>query len=233
VKEKFSEDYESQRWFSTKLYRERYRMMEDSISYHLKDIKYRSCFEIGPGPGTWTKLLLKHSPNSFYRLLDISGEMHKQFQKKIGIFPNIDYQIGDFESYKDEKTYDFFFSSRTIEYITNKEKAISNINSILSPGKEGMIITKTPHYLKKKILMQKTPWQHMNQISPKELDTLLKKYNFRNIQFYPVIIYVPLLGRLNIINRIIWNFVYKIRLNFITQFISEAYLVKFTKVGEI
>jgi len=233
IKEKFGDDYEVQRWFGTKLFRERYRMMEGAINYQIKDIKYRSCFELGPGPGTWTKLLLNHSADSFYKLLDISGEMHRQFQRKIGILPNIDYQIGDFENYKDEKTYDFFFSSRAIEYIADKEKAVENIGNILSPGKEGMIITKTPHYFKKKVLFQDTPWQHKNQIKPGELKKLLRKYNFQDIRFYPAIIYVPLLGRLNIINRIIWNLVYKIRLNFITQFISEAYLVKFAKTKEI
>jgi trans-aconitate methyltransferase len=228
-KEKFGGDYEIGRWFSSELDKSRYEMMKEAIKFHLKDIKYNKCFELGPGPGTWTKILFEHSPRSFYELVDISEEMHRQFRDKIGEFSNIDYQVVDFGDYNAKSKCDFFFSSRAIEYIDDKESTIRKINDILSVGGKGMIITKTPHYLKKKLLGQKTPWQHLNQIFPGEMQKILRRNNFVNIKLYPIVIYIPVLGRINVFNWIVWKLIYKTRLNFLTQFISEAYLVKFIK----
>lgn len=230
AQKKFGHEYEKNRWFSNQIDRERYAMLAKTLRLRLRAIRFSRCFELGPGPGTWTKLLLEHAPQSSYVLLDISESMKKQFEQNVETTATIRYLLGDFEQYVErEKQYDFFFSSRAIEYIQNKQHAVSKIWDLLLPGGSGMVITKTPHYTKKWLLGQHTPWYHRNQISPNKLIELLRKQGFTDIRAYPVIIYVPILGRAHWINRMIYGLVWRSRLRFFTQWISEAYMVTFRK----
>lgn len=228
AQEKFGHDYETNRWFKGALDRERYGMLLRSIRHFLEGVRYARCFELGPGPGTWTKVLLAHAPKSEYVLLDISESMKKQFEENVGKANNVHYRLGDFESYKEEgKPYDFFFSSRAIEYIKDKEKVARRIRGLMRPGGYGIIVTKTPHYFKKRLLGQHTPWYHQDQILPRRLMKLMKHQGFRDVKAYPAIIYIPVVGRAHWINRLIHRYAYKWRLFFLMQWISEAYIVIF------
>ncbi len=101
-------------------------------------------FELGPGPGTWTKELLTIAPQATYHLVDISEEMLKQAKGNLKGFPNITFTQSDILDFVPQQQYDFFFSSRIIEYVPDKDRAIKIIASALKPGAYGYLVTKTP-----------------------------------------------------------------------------------------
>lgn len=229
-REKYKGEYEHNRWFKNALDRDRYAMMRSGIETHIADIHFKTCFELGPGPGTWTKVLVTHEPNAKYTLLDISEEMRRQFNAQMS---NAEYRVGDFESLESSERYDFFFSSRAFEYLKDKREAVRKIFGLLHPGGAGMIITKTPHYTKMKFLGQSVPWQHRSQISPRALGALLKDVGFRDIRLYPAVVYAPLVGRVRAFNTILASILRDTRLNQVTQLITEAYMVTFIKPFDI
>lgn len=230
IQDKFKHDYEYHRWFEKRIDRDRFDIMKKTISFHLKDISYKKCFELGPGPGTWTKVLKEHEPDAQCTLLDISQKMKEQFFRNVEGTENISYEIGAFEDYRLRKgRFDFFFSSRAIEYILDKKMVLKKVYSLLVPGGVGMIITKTPHYMKMQLLGQSTSWHHKNQIYPNDFVGLVGKLGFTDIEVYPVIIYIPIFGKIRLVNRILWRLLYRLRLSIFIQWITESYIVVFKK----
>lgn len=168
--------YEQGRWFRNSQsyagYASTKKAMQKYALPHLKNDM--EVFELGPGPGTWTKLMLKHSPSSQYSLIDISEEMIKQAKAALSVCNNISYIISDVLDYQSPNTYDFFFSSRILEYVPEKEVAIDNIVQAMKSGAYGYIVTKTPQeerFMSKK----KSSEIHSLQISPDNLIELLLK----------------------------------------------------------
>lgn len=58
ARETFKGDYEKYRW-SGKVESSRYKMMEETLKEISKDYTFKKYIELGPGPGTWTKLFIK------------------------------------------------------------------------------------------------------------------------------------------------------------------------------
>jgi len=225
-------DYEIRRWFSSKKNRIDYQMMLNIISFHSKNIKFKKCLELGPGPGTWTKILLKQNPEAEFLLLDISKEMLNQAKKNFKGYKNIKYKQQDFLEFKSRKKFDFFFSSRVLEYIPDKKKAVKIIYNILRKNGKAIIITKEPHKFKvkiRKLLGKKLNPIDFGRISYKELETLLKKQGFRNIRIYPAIFPWFNSPFLQWIRLPIFNLLYKKKMNFLSKNLSESYLIKFEK----
>ena len=92
--EDFEGDDEKNRW-SGKTEKSRYRMMRSSINKLSRTAKYSRFIELGPGPGTWTKLFLnrnKHllrnlfSYRDYYRAIDATeteaSNRPRPFQEK-------------------------------------------------------------------------------------------------------------------------------------------------------
>ena len=129
-------------------------------------------FELGPGPGTWTKFILQKNPSQV-DMVDISSEMLLQAKENLlDKTELIDFIESDILDFKSSNTYDFFFSSRMIEYVPEKEQALSNIVSSLKPGAFGYLVTKTPQY-NRPFKKHTHSSIHQNQIAPDSLETLL------------------------------------------------------------
>jgi len=222
--------YEQQRWFKNPVVRAGYEMTAWSIKRHLSgsDLQFKHCLEVGPGPGTWTKLLLNKNPEADYDLVDISSEMLNLAKQNIGDIPNVKYFLNDFMEFSSGKKYDLFFSSRAIEYFKDKEGAINKIYSLMQPDSSGLIITKTPHYLRAKVSGRKIRDIHLGQIKPSEMRTILMQTGFRNVEIYPATATLPLL-RSSYLNKLVFSVFRNFKLNFISQFFSESYIVKFKK----
>jgi SAM-dependent methyltransferase len=140
--------YESNRWKKTSQGRGSYKNTLAAITqYSLPYIPTSGCiFELGPGPGTWTKVLLQQAPNVSYDLVDISSEMLSQ--AKAALPPSADISLihSDILDFVPTKQYDYFFSSRMIEYVPEKNIAVQRIAKAMKQGAQGFIITKTPQY---------------------------------------------------------------------------------------
>ncbi len=231
IKEKYKKDYEYNRWFKNKIKKAGYDMTLRSIKYHLfrNTTPVNNYLELGPGAGTWTKLFIEKYSNADFDLVDISGEMLKLAKNNLDKYrANINYSEKDFLGFELNKKYDFFFSCRTLEYLPDKQLAVKKIAQLMQSGARGFIITKTPKYLRTKILGRKIPKLHQGQISPRKLKKLLKKSGIKDIRIYPATMSCPLLHSPKI-NRLLHKLFYKRRLNLISKFFSESYCIKFIK----
>src|SRR3989338_7401348 len=103
LKEDYGDDYEFNRWLSSRGEWEGYRMQYLAQKYHTKDIKFKNYMEFGVGPGTWTKMFL--SPEKQFTLIDLSSEMIKQAKKNLGERKNINYKVMNILNLKDKEKY--------------------------------------------------------------------------------------------------------------------------------
>lgn len=227
AKSVFKGDYECYRWFSTPIKKRQYAFTTLSLLYHLRDIRFKNCLEIGCGAGTWTKLLIKKYPKARFTCLDISKEMIKQFKIKIKS-KRVKIIINNFLDQEFKSKYDFIFCSRAIEYIPNKPEVIKKFYELLLPGGNGIIVSSSPHpvfFRIKKLFKRKINLQHTQRISVKDLYKLLKNAGFVNIEFYPI-----LFSELKVIpTKRLFKNLYKKKFGILSRIFATGYITKFKK----
>lgn len=230
--QKVSSEYEKDRWKKDPIRKAAYEMTKSAIQKRLlkKRSNAQTYFELGPGPGTWTKIIYEHFKKDAPRctLVDISGAMLRQAEEALRDVPGIEFFESSFLDFETEKQYDVFFSSRVIEYIEDKDAMAKKIVALLTQNGTGFIITKTPHYFREKLLGREIGDIHRGQIKPQNLKKLLKKYGAKNIEVYPVVINIPLL-ELPTLNRILGKFLTTMKLNPLNAILSESYCIYFEK----
>lgn len=229
IRLKFGSDYEKNRWFKDDFSRSGYDAMFASIRRYAVPGDFKNCLELGPGHGTWTNVFLDSYPEANYDLVDISSEMLDLVKSRFSRQKNIRYFETDFLDFSNDKVYDFFFSSRVIEYIVDKELLIKKIYSVLGAGARGFIITKTPKYLRLKLMGKKVSEFHSHQIEARMLVELLQKAGFTNIEVRPITFVWPL-WRSASMNRMLYKLFGEKKLNSLSQFFSESYSVSFKKI---
>lgn len=226
----FHGNYEHHRWFHSALARADYDATKRSIYAHVLDRKptFRDYLELGQGAGTWTAEFIAYNPTAFFDAVDISKEMIALAKGKLGESARIRYFEGSFLDFDSDKKYDLFFSSRVIEYIPDVDAVAKKITSLLKPGGQGFIITKTPKYLRNRLLFRKESALHKGQISPATLKDVLEKNGLRDVAMYPVTMHFPLM-RSATINRMLYAIFYRCKLDRLSQFFAESYCVRFSK----
>ncbi len=231
VKKQSKGNYEHYRWMSTPDAKIDYMMTYEAIYLQIKQLNFKKVIELGPGPGTWTKLLIEENPKARFLLVDISREMIRQAKKNLPK-KNIVFKESNFLDVPIKEKFGLFFSSRAIEYIPDKVAAIDKIYNLLNEKGIGIIITKQPHPVKmifRRMLGKKISAEHMEKISPRSFKKLLLKRGFKDISVYPVLmppkmLFIPRKLRIFIFKRF-----YRNRLSLFTKFLSESYLIKFRK----
>lgn len=226
---KYNFDYEYNRWFATPLLQAGFEMMQKSLNRRI-DVNIsavKNILELGPGAGTWTKVLKAKFLGASFDLVDISKEM-LALSKKVFGEENFCYFESDFLAWQTSKKYDLFFSSRVLEYFPKKTPVLNKIFSLLNHDKYAFIITKNPQYWRYKLLGKKIPAMHLQQIKPKDLQKILIKVGFIDIQIYPAVMTFPLFKSVAM-NNFIFSLFSRFQLNFISQLFTEAYIVKFKK----
>lgn len=232
VKDKHQGEYEYNRWFKTPILKAGYDMTRRSIEYHLlsdSGASFHNYLELGSGAGTWTKLFAEKYNNACFDLVDISSEMLGIAKNALVKYRNVNFFESDFLEFNPEKNYDFFFSSRAIEYFPDKNLLAEKIVNLLKDGGRGFIITKTPKYLRRKILGKKTSAFHENQIDPRKLGRVLKEKGCGEIEIFPVTVSFPLFGSV-CVNMFLYKIFCKYHLNFVSRFFSESYCIKFKRL---
>jgi SAM-dependent methyltransferase len=230
VNKRHGGDYEYSRWHGNTIQESYYQMTKKSILWALRGLEYTSCFELGPGPGTWTRLLWEQEPNVKITLLDISPYMQEQFEREHS-GKDFLFQIADFESYAIAKgAYDLIFSIRAIDYIANTRAAVRKLYDGLSHGGTGVIVAKTDHPLKKKLLGQSTEWQHQHILGYQALHDELQQAGCIDISIRPVTVYIPIFGRIHIFNKIIWSIIHTMPMSWWNEWMTESYIARFKKL---
>jgi len=223
--------YEHSRWFKDAIQRTGYEQTKEAITKHVLSYELHDplrILELGPGAGTWTKLLLKRFPDAYVDLLDISKEMLRRSQQAIGENGHVHYNESDILEWKPEGKYDYFFSSRVLEYIDDKKKFCEKIQSLLEPKGRGFLITKMPHYHRERFLGRRKSDFHQGQIAPAALRDTLKKAGFIDVDCYPVTMVFPLLHSAKA-NRLLGRVFSKFTLGPIGMLFAESYAVVFRK----
>ena len=231
ILDKFKSDYEYNRWFKNPILKAGYDMTKNTIENLLlsEKLHFQNYLELGPGAGTWTKPFLEKNSHAQFDLVDISREMLSLAKEALSKYKNVNYFESDFLQFGSQKKYDFFFSSRVIEYFTHKDSFTEKLSSLMVAGGTCFLITKTPKYLRYKLLDRKIVNFHQNQIQPKDLKKVLEKNGFSEFEFYPVTMYFPGMKSASL-NRLVYKIFHRFRLNFLSQFFSESYSVKFKKI---
>lgn len=228
--EKQGEDYEHARWHANPLLEAQFQMMTRTLNaFAVPYVKNAtSVLEVGPGPGTWTKLLMAANPKAHYTLLDISREMLSRARNALEGVQNIAYIEEDLTTYEPNTQYDFFFSSRAIEYMQDKERAVTVIESLLASGGYGVVVTKMPKGLLYAIRGRKVPEFHTGQISPTRLASLMRKAGLQVESVRIATATVPGFGS-PYLNRIAHTILSRLPLVPLTNLFAESYAIRFRK----
>ncbi|MBL1434039.1 class I SAM-dependent methyltransferase [Candidatus Wolfebacteria bacterium] len=214
--------YEFDRWHKDPVSQAGYDMTKIGIKRSLKGLDSKNCFELGPGAGTWTKVLCAEFPSIHIDAFDISSHMLKMAKENI---ENCDVSFieGDFDSYDgDEGVYDLFFSSRVFEYLPNQKKALGIIAKILSPGGEGIISTKFPRGDISSDL-------HKGRIHPKVFKKLLKNTELDVVSICPLTVTVPFF-KSSKLNKLAFFLLAQIPFSFVHSLFCESYIIRFKKL---
>lgn len=228
---KFGDDYERERWFRDAIQQAGYAQTKEAITRHVlsdESLNPVRILELGPGAGTWTKLLLAHFSDSYFDLLDISKEMLARAEKAIGRKDRVHTIESDILEWEPDGKYDYFFSSRVVEYVDDKKEFCAKVFSALEPGGRGFLITKMPHYERERFLGRHTSDFHKGQIAPGALRDELHTAGFIDVDCYPVTISIPLLRSARM-NLLFGKFFTRFTLGPIGMFFAESYCVLFRK----
>lgn len=227
--QKLGGDYEVARWAVNPLLRAQYRMLADVVHRQVFPLVAPAArvLETGPGPGTWTKLLLEANPSAQYTLVDISHEMLSQAREGLSDRANITFVESDFLAYESPDPYDFFFSSRAIEYMPDKAAAARKIASLLAPGATGAVITKMPKAFFDR-MRGRISVLHVGQIAPGDLVLLLERAGFIVERVRVATATFPGIGSA-MLNSFVYRILKHVSLFFPLSLFAESYLVTFRK----
>ncbi len=228
--QKYGSDYEAGRWRATPLLAAQYDMLA-SVMHRLvvplaRDA--RNVVEVGPGPGTWTKFLLEANTTASYALVDISKEMLDRAREGLSGRTNISFVESDLATYESTGPFDFFFSSRAIEYMPDKQNVCDKISSLLAPGAHGVIVTKMPKPLFDRLRGRSVTSLHTGQITPSELARLLVSSGLTVLKIRVATATVPGLGSARL-NRFVYGLLKWVPLFFPFSMCAESYVIVFRK----
>jgi ubiquinone/menaquinone biosynthesis C-methylase UbiE len=233
VQQKYnSEDrstYEAGRWASSSVAKAGFTLTKEAIVRslfpHLAGVK--EYLELGPGPGTWTKVIRERIPDATMHLVDISSAMLASAKKTLGEERMI-FTESDFLKWNPEKTYDLFFSSRAIEYFPDKRPVVATIARALKKGGEALIITKHPHYRRMRLFGKNPGAFHEGQMTPKELAQFFEGVGMDVVDVSPVFVVVPGV-RSATLDLLATRILRLLPWNVITASISESYFIRLKK----
>lgn len=221
--------YEADRWAADARVKAQYQAAERFIQKRVLPLASRatSIAELGPGPGTWTRLLHTARPQARFLLLDISSEMLARARAVLPADTVVETREADFGEVPVKKgESDFFFSSRALEYVTDKSRAVAKIQLLLAAHAHGCVITKMPKTLANKLSGRTPTALHQGQIDPRSLKKLFVDAGFSDLKIYPVTFAVPFF-RSAMLDTVAGAFLGKLPLNPFSEMLAESYAITF------
>ncbi|MFI5260371.1 MAG: class I SAM-dependent methyltransferase [Candidatus Paceibacteria bacterium] len=228
--DKYGSDYESARWRANAFLSAQYQMMVDVLTRLVTPNvrQARSILEVGPGPGTWTKILLGANAEADYTLVDISKEMLGQAREGLSDRTNVLFVESDLLAFESSKEFDFFFSSRAIEYMPDKRRVCAKISSLLAPGAHGAIITKMPKSFFDWLRGRSNSGLHGAQVGPRVLIGFMRENGLVVEKKRIATTTVPLLNSA-FLNTAAYRLLKHVPLFFPLSLFAESYIVIFHK----
>ncbi|MEX0931929.1 MAG: class I SAM-dependent methyltransferase [Candidatus Paceibacterota bacterium] len=223
-------EYERERWFSTPQRKAGYDMTRHAVCNFISELKKnpvpKSYLELGPGPGTWTREFLNEFPDMNYQVVDISDEMIKLAKDNLSGASGIEYIVSDFLEYTATRKASVFFSSRAVEYFSDKEALVKKVREVMDTTSLGSIITKTPQYRRPWNRQKNVSEFHSLQIDDRHFVLLLSEVGFSVLSVRPVTFVFPGLHSA-FADRFLFFVLGWMQMNIITRFFSESYKITF------
>jgi len=225
---KQGDDYEVARWHNTPIASVGYEQTNAAIRKYLPStLQPASILEIGPGAGTWTKVLVEKYPETLMTLLDISREMLDRARTALGD-DRIMYIESAFDDFTSNEQFELIFSSRMLEYMEDKETFAAKVADLLTSGGSAVLTTKLPHYTRLRLQGKRVSNFHTGQIAPVRLGQLLEKNGLKVQTIAAVTVNVPVFKSAKL-NRLAGKLIGRLPLNPVTNTCVESYLIVATK----
>lgn len=223
---KLGVDYENARWHSSRFVEAQYAMTQDVLARHVVQRIHgaKRVLEVGPGAGTWSRVLIQALPQAQFTLLDISSEMLSRAQTALGTHNNLSYIEHDFVSYKSDEQFDVVFSSRAIEYMPNKAAVAKATAALLRLDGLGIFITKMPKPLLDRLARRKLGEFHQGQIAPSTLARAFKQAGLKVVAIRMATASVPLFHSPKL-NLLAYHFFRSLPLVFPLTWLAESYVI--------
>ncbi len=137
--------------------------LAQSVVSVLPEMYPEQILELGSGTGQLTRLLAERFPEVPIDAVDVAEKMVKHSRAKFKRFPQINWIIGDAQTYWGGDRYPLIVSSSTLHWVSDLRKTCENIFQSLEPGGTfalGMMLQgtlKELHGLREEIAPEKTP----------------------------------------------------------------------------
>jgi len=137
--------------------------LAQSVVSMLPDIVPEQILELGSGTGLLTRLLTERFPEVRIDAVDVAEKMIAHSRKKFQHFPQINWIVGDAQTYWGGNRYPLIVSSSALHWVADLRETCANIFNGLEPGGTfafGLMLQgtlKELHDLRIKIAPEKTP----------------------------------------------------------------------------
>ncbi len=137
--------------------------LAQSVISMLPEMYPEQILELGAGTGQLTRLLTDRFPDVLIDAVDLAEKMVAHSQIKFRRFPQINWMVGDAQTWRGEDPYPLIVSSAALHWTTDLKATCENIFANLEPGgcfALGMMLKgtlKELHELRNEIAPEKTP----------------------------------------------------------------------------
>ena len=137
--------------------------LAQSVVSVLPEMYPEQILELGSGTGQLTRLLVERFPEIPIDAVDVAEKMVEHSRAKFKRFPQINWMVGDAQTYWGGDRYPLIVSSSALHWVSDLRKTCGNIFQSLEPGGTfalGMMLRgtlKELHGLRKEIVPGKTP----------------------------------------------------------------------------
>ncbi len=137
--------------------------LAQSVISMLPEMYPEQILELGPGTGQLTRLLTQRFPEVPTDAVDVAEKMIEHSRVKFSKFPNINWIVGDAQTFWGGDRYPLIVSSSALHWVDDLKAACENIYELLEPGGYfalGMMLKgtlKELHETRRQIAPEKTP----------------------------------------------------------------------------
>lgn len=137
--------------------------LAQSVVSMLPEMYPEQILDLGAGTGQLTRLLTDRFPDVLIDAVDLADKMVAHSREKFRRFPQINWIVGDAQTWRGEDPYPLIVSSAALHWVTDLKAACENIFANLEPGGVfalGMMLKgtlKELHELRNEVAPEKTP----------------------------------------------------------------------------
>ncbi|MDF7806547.1 methyltransferase domain-containing protein [Pontiellaceae bacterium B12219] len=137
--------------------------LAQSVVAMLPELYPEQILELGPGTGLLTRLLTERFPDVLIDAVDVSEKMIEHSKARFKRFPQINWIVGDAQTWWGGDRYPLIVSSSALHWATDLQAACESIFQSLEPGGTfslGMMLEgtlKELHELRRDVAPEKTP----------------------------------------------------------------------------